>query len=436
MGEPFKIGLIGLGNIGTGVINALRQNGETIAARIGRPLEITRIADKDTKTDRGIELAPGLLTDDVDGIFNDPEIGAVIELVGGVEPARTFCEKALKSGKHVVTANKALLAAHLCELRATAKENNVCLLYEASVGGAIPLIRSLQQGLAACQVQRIAGILNGTCNFILTQMITEGLEFDEALKQAQELGYAEPDPTLDIEGIDTAHKLAVLASLAFGQTIQADDVYCEGITKLEPLDIAFAAASGFAVKLLGIAQRHDNGAVEARVHPAFVPVNSMLASVRSSFNAALIDSDLAGSTMLYGRGAGPLPTASAILGDIIAVAQECGKPSSRDDCLQLGAKKNMLPMDQVQTAYFVRIGTNDPIASGSAVATEMAKHGVHIQSYTQAAREDSKLYDVLLTTEKTREGSMQAALNGLRANTKFIDAPVAVRIEQDLLGMN
>ncbi|MCX7047851.1 MAG: homoserine dehydrogenase, partial [Candidatus Sumerlaeota bacterium] len=332
MSKAVRIGLVGFGNIGAGVVRALSRNGSIIQERVQSPLRLVRIADKDMQTPRetgGFDYS-GLLTGDAAAVLEAPDIDIVIELVGGYEPARSFVERALKAGKHVVTANKAILAKFGPELLATARAHQVQLLFEASVGGGIPIIRTLQQGLAANQFNAIYGILNGTANYILTQMAQHATPFDQALKDAQEKGYAEPDPTFDIEGLDTAHKTAILAWLAFGRPTRGEEVYAEGIARVEPEDLRFAARHGYAIKLLGIARRAPacgsgcggarSGGIELRVHPTLVPVSSLLAAVNDVYNAIMVEGDPIGATMYFGRGAGPDATASAILSDVIALA--------------------------------------------------------------------------------------------------------------------
>ena len=433
--EKLKIGLLGFGNIGTGVIKSIQSNGDVIQQRTGCDFEISKIADLDIETDRGVEVDKSILTTNSDDLFNDPEINVVLELIGGVEPARTLVEKALKAGKHVVTANKALLATHFVDLLQTADENNVQLLYEASVGGSIPCMRSMQQGLSANQFSLVAGILNGTCNYILTQMISEGWDFNEALDKAKEYGYAEPDPTFDIEGIDTAHKLALLASLAFNANISLDDVYCEGITKIQSIDIAHAATQGYGVKLLGISKQHDDGRVEVRVHPTMIPIQSALATVRGVFNAVMTESNLVGSTLLYGRGAGPLPTAAAILNDLIAIAIDGDQISGRDQILKPNPEnKNVVPIEEIETCYYLRLSPLDSVTAGSMIATELASEGIRFKSFQQVTEDDGENTDILVITEQAVEKNILAALKKLNGSKKLSQEPFFMRIEDELIG--
>jgi len=318
--KDIYVGLIGFGTVGTGVVRLLADNGKLISAKLGARLLLKKIADLDTTTDRGVLLHPGVLTSDINEILNDPEISIVIELIGGYEPAKSFVLKAIAAGKHVVTANKALLALHGDEIYAKAAEAGVEVLYEAAVGGGIPVLSAIKGNMSANRFNTILGILNGTCNYILTKMTKEGLDFADVLKKAQELGYAEADPTFDIEGIDTAHKLALLLSLCFGTRVQFDQIYTEGITSISAIDINFAQQFGYRIKLLAIGKR-DGDRIEARVHPTMIPVHYPMADVDGAFNAIRLTGDFVGPVMFYGRGAGMEPTASAVVGDLMDISR-------------------------------------------------------------------------------------------------------------------
>jgi len=322
--KDIHVGLIGFGTVGTGVVKLLTGNSGLIAEKLGARLVLKRIADLDTVTDRGVELLPGVLTADVSAVLDDPEISIVIELIGGYEPAKTFVLRAIAAGKHVVTANKALLALHGDEIYLRAAEAGVEVLYEAAVGGGIPVISAIKGNMAANRFTTILGILNGTCNYILTRMTKEGSDFATVLKAAQEMGYAEADPTFDIEGVDTAHKLALLISLCFGTRVPFDQIYTEGITAISALDITFAQQFGYRIKLLAIGKR-DGDRIEARVHPTMIPVHYPMADVDGVFNAIRLTGDFVGPVMLYGRGAGMEPTASAVVGDAMDIARNRGK---------------------------------------------------------------------------------------------------------------
>ena len=318
--KNINIGLIGFGTIGTGVVKLLRQNEELITKKLGARLVLKKIADIDITTSRGVKVNKNLLTTDAREIINDKDISIVIELMGGYEPARTFVLEAIAKGKHVVTANKALLATYGNEIFPAAQKKAVDIGFEASVGGTIPIIKTLKESLVANKINSIMGIMNGTCNFILTKMTDEDKMFDVVLKEAQRLGFAEADPTFDIEGIDTAHKMAIILSLAYGKKVNLKDIYLEGITKISREDIAFARELGYRIKLLAIAML-KNGAVEARIHPTMIPSSHLLANVNQNYNAFHIMGDASGPVFLFGQGAGMMPTASAVFSDIIDSAR-------------------------------------------------------------------------------------------------------------------
>ncbi|HPL09477.1 MAG TPA: homoserine dehydrogenase, partial [Smithellaceae bacterium] len=314
--KNISIGLIGLGNIGTGVVRLMKQNEKLIARKLGAKLVLKKIADIDINSPRGVKIPKNLLTTDAREILNDSDIAIVIELMGGYEPARTFVLEAIRNGKHVVTANKAMLATYGNEIFPAAQKQNVDIGFEASVGGTIPIIKTLKESLVANRIQSIVGIMNGTCNFILTKMTNEGKPFDVVLKEAQELGFAEADPTFDIEGIDTSHKMAIVLSLAYGKKVRLKDIYLEGITKISAEDIAFARELGYRIKLLAIG-RLKGDAVEARIHPTMIASGHLLANVNHNYNAFHLEGDASGPVFLFGQGAGMMPTASAVFSDIL-----------------------------------------------------------------------------------------------------------------------
>ncbi len=433
MKSSLKIGMIGFGNIGTGVVRALSDNADILQERLPHKMEIARITDVDTQTHRDAPYDPKILSDDTDALLDDPEINVVVELTGTIEPARTFIERALKAGKHVVTANKALIAIHGGELIKTAVENKVCLLFEAAVGGGIPVIRTMHNGLASNDIVAVRGIINGTANYILTRMGQDGLGFQEALDEAQELGYAEPDPTFDIEGHDTAHKLAILASLAFGQDVRFEDVYREGITKITAQDINYAAEIGYAIKLLGIAKRMGDGRIEARVHPTLLPEHGRLASVNGVFNAIRIDGNLTGSVILSGRGAGAEPTSSAILSDLMVLAS--GKAEGglmREMRLSMPSEeKNIAPMSDLSMRYFIRFGMLDVAGALAQVLTILGKHGVSIDSMKQPPETATHEYtNVMVTTQEACESEIQSALDEIQKLDVIRAEPFVLRIEE------
>ena len=434
--EPLKIGLIGFGNIGAGVMRTLEAQRALHEQRLARPMRIVRIADRDTTTQRDAPYDPAILSDDVDGLLADPEVQVVIELVGGEEPARTFVEAALHNGKHVVTANKALLALHGPELLALARERGVGLLYEAAVGGGIPIIRALQQGLAANSLTNVQGILNGTCNYILTRMASLGESFDTVLAKAKAKGYAEPDPTYDIEGYDTAHKIAILASMAFGMDIRFGDVHVEGITQVAQTDLNYAAELGYAIKLLGIAKREEpEGPVEVRVHPTLLPKDSPLGSVNGVFNAVRVDGEPIGPTLFYGQGAGPSATSSAVVSDLMALAADSpGFNGGRDDRLtaRVGFKQ-LRPMEDLISNYYIRFTVADQPGTMARLGLALADEGVSIESMIQHRSEtDEERGTAVLTivTHETREGNLQTAIQRIEEQAISHERPFILRVEE------
>jgi homoserine dehydrogenase len=415
MSGELKIGLIGLGNIGTGVVKYLDQLQALQSERLPRPLLLSRIVDKDTTTKREAPLDASILSDDLDALYTDPEIDVVIELVGGEEPARSFIERALKAGKHVITANKAVMAVYGPELLALADEQGVGLLFEASVGGGIPIIRVLQQGLCANALTSVQGILNGTCNYILTRMGDEGLSFDAVLADAKNLGYAEPDPTYDIEGYDTAHKTAILASLAFGMDIRFKDVHVEGITQVQPVDIRHARELGYVIKLLGIARRDDAGEpAEVRVHPTLVPSTSPLGQVSGVYNSVFVDGIPIGPTMYYGQGAGPDATSSAIISDLMALASDSEDFNRwRDSKLRIEVgRKQIKPMESLQTHYYLRFTMQDQSGVMASIGQALADQHVSIESMIQHAPAGVSDESAIITivTHQAREMDIQSAI--------------------------
>lgn len=435
--DTFNIGLIGFGNIGTGLVNAINQNREVMRERLGVDLRLVRIADADTKRKRDAEYDPAILINDANVLLEDPNIQLVVELVGGLEPARTFVEKALRSGKHVVTANKAMLATFGGELWQIARDNNVALLYEASVGGGIPIIRGLQTGLEANKIKKVYGILNGTCNYILTHMEQDGRAFETVLAEAQAHGFAEPDPTYDVEGYDTAHKTAILASLAFQQDVRFADVFVEGISRLKPVDLENAKKLGYTIKLLGIARQDEkDGRVEARVHPTLLPRASLLANVSGVYNGILVEGDLVGQTLFYGQGAGQLPTSSAILSDVMAIAGQVAAdvtPTADDRLRVRVGKKSLKPVSELETSYYLRVNVEDRPGAMAAISGILANHGVSINSMLQSGeRRTGKAADVIIVTHRTREAELQAALKEIGETDVAKEKPFVLRVEEEL----
>ena len=421
---PVRIGLLGCGNVGAALVSLVRERSTEIAARHGVTLEITRVAVHNLSRERPVEFADGVLTHDAASVVNDPEVDLVVETIGGIEPARHLIIDALRAGKPVVSANKELLANLGAELYSTAGEAGVDLLFEAAVAGGIPLIRPLRESLAGEDIQRVMGIVNGTTNFILCKMAEDWSTFAEALAEAQELGYAERDPTADIEGYDAAAKAAIIASIAFGAEVVAGDVYREGIVDITPADLAFAERLGYVVKLLAIAEKFDTTEgpeVAVRVHPAMVPVSHPLASVRDSFNAVFIEGAAVGDLMFYGRGAGGSPTASAILGDIIDASLNLGQ--GRAATLPSSSKVQLRPIDHLSSEYYINLEVADRPGALARVAGVFGDHGVSIRSMEQEGLGDEAR--LVFITHEAVERDVQATLHTLR-ELEVVDRVVSV----------
>jgi len=436
MMKNINIGLIGFGTIGTGVVKLLRQNEELITKKLGARVVLKKIADIDITTSREIKVNKSLLTTDVFEIINDKEISIVVELMGGYEPARTFILEAISQGKHVVTANKALLATFGSEIFPAAQKNAVDIGFEASVGGTIPIIKTLKESLAANKINSIMGIINGTCNFILTKMTDEDKAFDTVLKEAQRLGFAEADPTFDIEGIDTAHKMAIILSLAYGKEVNLKDIYLEGITKISREDIAFARELGYRIKLLAIALL-KNGAVEARIHPTMIPSGHLLANVNQNYNAFHIVGDASGPVFLFGQGAGMTPTASAVFSDIIDSARNILKGITCRVPLRSISETAMkpiklIPMDNVETKYYFRFSANDRPGVLSKISGILGKNNISIATCIQKARGKRGAVPIVMTTYKAKEKNVRNALKKIDKLDIVHGSTVLIRIEDDL----
>ncbi len=409
--RTIRIGLLGCGNVGGALVPLIERQADTIEVRTGIRLEITRVAVRNMSRDRGITLADGVLTRDAHSVVADPDIDLVVEVIGGIEPARELITAALTAGKPVVTGNKELLANVGVELFEIADEHGVDLLFEAAVAGGIPLVRPLRESLRGEPVTRVMGILNGTTNFILTKMSEEGADYGEALAEAQELGYAERDPTADVEGFDAGAKAAIIASIAFGARIVAGDVYHEGISGITAADIAVAQRLGYVVKLLGIAERDgDSGDIAVRVHPAMVPLHHPLASVRESFNAVFVEGDAVGQLMFYGRGAGGAPTASAVLGDVIDAAVNLSKGTHGS--LGSFGKAAIRAIDETSAEYLLGLEVADQPGVLHAVTGAFAANGVSIRAAEQEGiGPDARL---VFITHEAREADVQATVRQLR----------------------
>ncbi len=434
--KEINIGLIGFGTIGAGVAKLLAKNGQLIEEKLGARLVLKKIADLDITTDRGVPVPPGILTTDANEVLNDPEIAIVIELIGGYEPAKTFVLKAITNGKHIVTANKALLAVHGEEIYAAAAHNGVEVLYEAAVGGGIPVLSAIRGNMAGNNFTTVLGILNGTCNYILTKMTRDGAEFADVLKKAQELGYAEADPTFDIEGIDTAHKLCILLSLCFGTRVAFADIYTEGISAISAVDINFARDFGYRIKLLAIGKR-DGERIEARVHPTMIPVNYPLADVNGAFNAIRLTGDFVGPVMLYGRGAGMDPTASAVAGDVMDIARNIVAGIDRrmaplgylDERIKTLAIK---PMGEIVSKYYLRFSVVDRPGVLARISTVLGKFAISIESMIQKGRSEEETVSIVIMTHEAREQDILGALAEIDAFDIVREKTNLIRIEDNL----
>jgi homoserine dehydrogenase len=428
MPEPLRLGIAGLGTVGSAVLRLLVQNGSLLAERAGRELRITAVSARNRERDRGVDVTRFRWYDDAMALAADPEVDVVIELIGGADgPALALCQAALGAGKPVVTANKALLAHHGAELARLAEANRVTIGFEAAVAGGIPIVKTLREALAGNRISRVYGILNGTCNYILTTMRESGRDFDDVLAEAQQLGYAEADPSFDIDGIDAAHKLALLAALAFGCAPDFDAVYIEGIRHVSPVDIAFASEMGYRIKLLGVARRTEHG-LEQRVHPSMVRIGTPISQVEGVFNAVVAEGDQVDATLYSGRGAGGGPTASAVVADIADIAKGANLPV-------LGVPTAALqplpaaPMERHYGAYYFRLMVVDQPGVLADVAACLRDHEVSIEALIQRARNPLEPVPIVLTTHETMEAQMIGALAHIAALPTVLEPPRMIRIE-------
>lgn len=429
MSQEINIGLIGFGTVGSGVVRILLEKELILAQRSGIRLSLKRIADKDITTPRGITVPPEILTTYLDAIIDDPGIDIVVELIGGIDEAKSIILKSISQGKPVVTANKALLAQHGQEIFALARKNRVSICFEAAVGGGIPIVKSLREGLIANRIQSILGIVNGTTNYILTKMTREGYSFEEALSQAQEMGYAESDPTLDLEGIDAAHKLVLLATLAFGDQVRLDDVYVEGISKLSLQDVKYAQEFGYSVKLLAIAKIIDH-ALELRVHPTMVPSDHLLASVDDAFNAIYVTGDAVGSMMFYGQGAGGLPAASAVVSDIVDLASQMRGGPARLSRVPYGEPRiKVRPIGQSTSQYYIRFTALDQPGVLAKISGILGRHNISIASVIQKGRGKQESVPVVMMTHEAKERDVELALKAIDRLPVIKDRSVLIRVE-------
>jgi len=434
--NSIKVGLLGFGTIGTGVVKVFEQNAELLRQRLGQAVELVKIADLDITGDRGVKIAKGLLTTNVEEVVSDPEIDVVIELIGGYEPAKSFILKAIHNGKHIVTANKALMAVHGQEILAAANEMKVQVMFEAAVGGGIPIISAIKENLCANRFSNVLGILNGTCNFILTKMTEEGLDFAPVLKEAQQLGYAEADPTFDIEGVDTAHKIALLAALCFGTKVDFAQVFIEGITNVAAIDIQFATQMGYKIKLLAIG-KSDGQRIEVRVHPTMIPATYQLAEVDGVFNAVRLSGDFLGPAMLYGQGAGMNATASAVMGDVMAIARDIRSGARMRTpilgcCADQIADLPIKAMSEIISHYYLRCTTVDQPGVLAQIAGILGNYDISIQSMIQPERHAADSVPIVLMTHEAQEENVIKALADID-RLEIVQEPTRlIRVEDDL----
>ena len=429
-----KIGLIGFGTVGTGVVRILQENASLIEQRLGGKIVLKKIADIDLERERGVQVSKDVLTSEVQELVGDPELSIIIELVGGIEPARTFILKAMECGKHIVTANKALLALHGDELFAAAQRYGVRIGFEASVGGGIPIIRSLREGLVANRIISIFGILNGTSNYILSRMTGERKEFREILREAQRLGYAEADPSLDVDGIDAAHKLSILASLAFGVMVGIKNVFVEGISHITPLDIQYSLEFGYRVKLLAIG-KWDGERVELRVHPTMLPIHHLLSTVEGVYNAIYVSGDAVGATMFYGQGAGGLPTGSAVVSDVVDICLDIikgvkGRGTRVTPCLSSRGEV-IKGMEEVVTAYYLRFTAIDRPGVLSKISGILGDNEISIASVIQKGRRIKGAVPIVMMTHEAKEKNVRQALQQINKLDIIQAKTTLIRVEED-----
>ncbi len=426
--KPLRVGIAGLGTVGAGVLRLLRENAEVITARAGLPIVVTAVSARDRSRNRGTDLAAYAWHENPLGLASDPAVDVVAELIGGTgNPARSLVEASLRAGRHVVTANKALLALHGAELAGAAEAGGAVLAFEAAVAGGIPVIKAVREGLAGNRIRRVTGILNGTCNYILTQMRERGREFADVLADAQRLGYAEADPSFDVDGVDAAHKLAILAALAFGRPVRFADVHVEGIRAVSALDQSFARELGYRIKLLGIARQTTAG-IDTRVHPCMVPEAAPLARVDGVYNAVVVETDFAGRLMLEGRGAGAGPTASAVVADLIDIARGRAVPVWGTGPGSLSAEPSV-PMSAITGAYYLRLVVTDRPGVIADVTCALRDAGVSLESMLQHGRSPGEAVPIVLVTHETREANMRAALAEIERLDSVLERPSLIRIE-------
>ncbi|MDD1621892.1 MAG: homoserine dehydrogenase [Methylococcaceae bacterium] len=432
--KPVRVGVLGLGTVGGGTVNVLKRNAEEIARRAGREIVVTRASARDLSLDRICDTHGITLTTDPFAIVNDPDVDVVVELIGGYDLAKQLVLKAIANGKHVVTANKALIALHGNEIFAEASKKGVMVMFEAAVAGGIPIIKAIREGLAGNRIKWLAGIINGTGNFILTEMRDKGRDFADVLAEAQALGYAEADPTFDVEGIDAGHKLTILASIAFGIPLQFDKVFTEGITKITRLDVEYAEALGYRIKNLGIARKTEEG-IELRVHPTLIPKRRLIANVDGVMNAVLVCGDAVGPTLYYGAGAGAEPTASAVVADLVDVVRAMtSDPENRVPHLAFQADAivdiPVLPAEAIRTAYYLRLTAEDKPGVLADVSRILAAHHISIEALIQKEPLDGETsVPIILLTQLTLEKEMNAAIAEIEALATVSGKVARIRLE-------
>ncbi len=433
--KPIQVGLLGIGTVGTGTFNVLRRNQEEIRRRAGRGIEITMVADLDTTRAKAVVGDTAKVVSDAREVIANPDIDIVVELIGGYGIARALVMEAIAAGKHVVTANKALLAVHGTEIFEAAREKGVVVAFEAAVAGGVPIIKALREGLTANRIEWIAGIINGTTNFILSEMRDKGIDFATALKQAQELGYAEADPTFDIEGVDAAHKVTIMSAIAFGIPVQFDKAYVEGISHLNAADIAYAEQLGYRIKLFGITRRREQG-IELRVHPTLVPAKRLIANVEGAMNAVVVQADAVGATLYYGKGAGAEPTASAVVADLVDITRlHTADPNHHVPYLAFQHDAMhatpVLPMEQVLTSFYLRLQVADQTGVLARITGILAERGISIDAVLQReSAEGEAQTDLIILTHTTLEGEMNQALAQMQGLPTVLAPIVRIRKEE------
>jgi homoserine dehydrogenase len=433
--KPIQVGLLGIGTVGSGTFSVLHRNQEEIQRRAGRAIRITMVADLDTARAKALVGDSVQVVDDARAVIANPEIDIVVELIGGCGIARTLVMEAIAAGKHVVTANKALLAVHGSEIFAAAREKGVVVAFEAAVAGGIPIIKALREGLTANRIEWIAGIINGTTNFILSEMRSKGLDFSVVLKEAQRLGYAEADPTFDIEGVDAAHKATIMSAIAFGVPVQFERAHVEGITKLQAADIRYAEQLGYRIKLFGITKRRPDG-IELRVHPTLVPAQRLIANVEGAMNAVVVHGDAVGTTLYYGKGAGSEPTASAVIADLVDITRlHTADPDHRVPYLafQPGSLHDtpILPIEAVVTSFYLRLQVADQAGVLARITGILAEHGISIDALLQReSAEGEAQTDVIILTHDTVEGEMNKAIAQMQVLPTVLAPIVRIRKEE------